>query len=56
MVYTAEAYSYRPKRRHLVICEFIEACIEENTLLDEDGGCRIYFLIEMLIWDAEFAP
>lgn len=26
----------QPKRRHLVISEFIEACVEENTLLDED--------------------
>lgn len=27
----------RPKRRHLVISEFITACLEESTLLDEDG-------------------
>lgn len=27
----------RPKRRHLVIAEFIEVCIEEGTLLDETG-------------------
>ncbi|KAI0700108.1 DNA ligase 4 [Cerioporus squamosus] len=26
----------KPKRRHLVIAEFIEVCIEEGTLLDED--------------------
>ncbi|TBU42396.1 DNA ligase 4 [Dichomitus squalens] len=26
----------KPKRRHLVIAEFIEACLEEETLLDED--------------------
>ncbi|TFK86975.1 DNA ligase 4 [Polyporus arcularius HHB13444] len=26
----------QPKRRHLVIAEFIEVCIEEGTLLDED--------------------
>ncbi|KXN86594.1 DNA ligase 4 [Leucoagaricus sp. SymC.cos] len=33
----------RPKRRHLVISEFIEACVEEKTLLDEDGGWWIFF-------------
>lgn len=27
----------RPKRRHLVISEFIRACLDEGTLLDEDG-------------------
>jgi DNA ligase-4 len=27
----------RPKRRHLVIAEFIQACLDEETLLDEDG-------------------
>jgi len=27
----------RPKRRHLVISEFITACLEESTLLDEEG-------------------
>ncbi|KAJ7733239.1 DNA ligase IV [Mycena maculata] len=26
----------RPKRRHLVIAEFIQACLDEETLLDED--------------------
>ncbi|KAH9935959.1 DNA ligase 4 [Epithele typhae] len=26
----------KPKRRHVVIAEFIEACLEEDTLLDED--------------------
>ncbi|KAI0720902.1 DNA ligase 4 [Fomitopsis betulina] len=26
----------KPKRRHLVISEFINACLEEDTLLDED--------------------
>ncbi|KAJ3571822.1 hypothetical protein NP233_g3508 [Leucocoprinus birnbaumii] len=30
----------QPKRRHLVISEFIEACVEENTLLDEEGEWR----------------
>lgn len=29
---------YRPKRRYLVISEFITACLEEDTLLDEDCG------------------
>ncbi|KAI1796674.1 DNA ligase 4 [Ganoderma leucocontextum] len=29
----------KPKRRHLVIAEFVEVCIEEGTLLDEDGEC-----------------
>ncbi|KAJ7816620.1 DNA ligase IV [Mycena leptocephala] len=27
----------KPKRRHLVIAEFIQACLDEGTLLDEDG-------------------
>ena len=27
----------RPKRRHLVVADFIRACAEEDTLLDEDG-------------------
>ncbi|KDQ13109.1 hypothetical protein BOTBODRAFT_33972 [Botryobasidium botryosum FD-172 SS1] len=27
----------RPKRRHLVLAEFIATCIEEDTLLDEDS-------------------
>ncbi|KAJ7355365.1 DNA ligase IV [Mycena albidolilacea] len=26
----------KPKRRHLVISEFIQACLDESTLLDED--------------------
>ena len=30
----------RPKRRHLVLSEFIEVCVEEDTLLDEDGGSQ----------------
>ncbi|EKM49973.1 uncharacterized protein PHACADRAFT_178599 [Phanerochaete carnosa HHB-10118-sp] len=27
----------KPKRRHLVVTDFIEACLEEDTLLDEDS-------------------
>lgn len=27
----------RPKRRQLVLIDFIHACVEEDTLLDEDG-------------------
>ncbi|KAF8202540.1 DNA ligase IV [Pholiota molesta] len=27
----------KPKRRHLVISEYIRACLDEGTLLDEDG-------------------
>ena len=34
----------RPKRRHLVIAEFIEVCLEEGTLLDEDGGCLLLWV------------
>jgi DNA ligase 4 len=30
-----------PKRRHLVISEYIRACIDEGTLLDEDGKCGL---------------
>lgn len=30
----------RPKRRHLVISEFVRACLDEETLLDEDGRWR----------------
>ncbi len=28
---------YRPKHRNLVLSDFVEACIEENTLLNEAG-------------------
>ncbi|KAJ6621385.1 DNA ligase 4 [Mycena sp. CBHHK59/15] len=28
----------KPKRRHLIISEFIQACLDEGTLLDEDGA------------------
>ena len=27
----------RPKRKHLIVSEFITACLEESTLLDEEG-------------------
>ena len=30
-------HAIRPKRRHLVVSEFINACLEESTLLDEEG-------------------
>ena len=29
----------QPKRRHLVISEYINACLEEDTLLNEEGEC-----------------
>ena len=28
----------RPKRRRLVIAEFVQACLDEGTLLDEEGN------------------
>lgn len=28
---------YRPKRRHLVISDWVDACVAEETLLDEEG-------------------
>ena len=28
---------FRPKRRNLVISDFIHACLEEDTLLDEES-------------------
>ncbi|KAJ7252709.1 DNA ligase 4 [Mycena haematopus] len=31
----------KPKRRHLVISEFIQACLDESTLLDEDGERQV---------------
>lgn len=31
------ACTIRPKRRYLVVSEFITACLEESTLLDEEG-------------------
>lgn len=40
MVYstTIDVFSaIRPKRRHLVVADFIRACAEEDTVLDEDG-------------------
>ena len=27
-----------PKRRNLVLSDFIHACVEENTLLNEEGN------------------
>jgi DNA ligase 4 len=34
----------RPKRRYLVLADFIPGCIAENTLLDEPGeGYHYYF-------------
>jgi DNA ligase-4 len=29
--------NHRPKRRHLVVSEYIQACLDEQTLLDEEG-------------------
>jgi DNA ligase-4 len=29
--------AYRPKHRNLVLSDFVEACIEESTLLNEAG-------------------
>jgi DNA ligase 4 len=41
---------YRPKHRNLVLSDFIEACIEENTLLNEVGElnfrCFCYHLAQ----------
>jgi hypothetical protein len=31
-------HHFRPKRRHLILAEYIEACLDENTLLDENGA------------------
>ncbi|KAG5652620.1 hypothetical protein H0H81_004349 [Sphagnurus paluster] len=31
----------KPKRRYLIVSEFIDACLEEQTLLDEEGERRI---------------
>lgn len=36
----------RPKRRYLVVSEFITACLEESTLLDEEGKLREYLQTE----------
>jgi hypothetical protein len=52
----AEARVSRPKRRHLVISEFIEACVEENTLLDEDGEWRNCCGVDRLTRFLEFMP
>lgn len=30
---------FRPRRRYLIISDFIQACLDEETLLDEDGTC-----------------
>ncbi|KAF9266852.1 DNA ligase 4 [Marasmius fiardii PR-910] len=37
----------KPKRRHLVISEYIQACIDEGTLLDEDGKYGEYLWNEI---------
>jgi hypothetical protein len=34
--HTAEA-NIRPKRRRLVISDYVPACLEEESLLDEEG-------------------
>lgn len=39
-------HQWRPKRRHLVIAEFVEVCVEEGTLLDEDGKCLLHLGVE----------
>lgn len=52
----AEARVNRPKRRHVVISEFIEACVEENTLLDEDGEWRNLLGATRLRRVLEFMP
>ena len=38
-------YIYRPKHRNLVLSDFIEACIEEETLLNETGKLIVRCLI-----------
>ncbi|KAF8892072.1 ATP dependent DNA ligase domain-containing protein [Infundibulicybe gibba] len=36
-----------PRHRHLVVCEFIQACLDEETLLDEDVSPISQFLSSM---------
>jgi DNA ligase-4 len=40
-LHASQNFHARPKRRHLVISEFIQACLEEGTLLDEDGELHV---------------
>ena len=43
VIFTPNSYTKltmrRPKRRYLVVSEYIQACLDEGTLLDEDGEC-----------------
>lgn len=43
-------FSCRPKRKHLILTDFIEACLEEDTLLDED--CKYCVDMASLLADA----
>jgi len=40
----------RPKRRNLVLSEFIQACLDEETLLDEAGMLKPKAQVEKLRW------
>lgn len=41
----------RPKRRRLVISDYIQACLDEETLLDEEGELELNgFTTQILIF------
>lgn len=39
----------RPKRRHLVISDWVDACVAEETLLDEEGKQAFYLSFTPLL-------
>ena len=51
-------YYDRPKRRRLVIGEWIRDSLEEGTLLDEEGKATMHQIIvsHALMMFTEFAP
>ena len=43
--------NHRPKRRYLVVSEYIQACLDEQTLLDEEGenpALEVYLHIDFV--------
>jgi hypothetical protein len=56
--HTAEA-NLRPKRRRLVISDYVSACLEEESLLDEEGEDLSRYQCSRIIHAkvaADFAP
>lgn len=52
----AYQYVFRPKRRHLIISEYVQACLDEATLLDEDGEFFVLYCGNRGSFATEFMP